>query len=197
MKRTANGKMRADVIDHVFHFGVPGDVPWLAIGTATVSARSAYSATALDSRYRRRWSLTEKDGLHFGQAGDIPIVGDLDGDGVDEIGVYRDGKWIIDINHNHQIDAQDMVFERSATATSRWWATGMVTASTRSASTKTASPPRCPCRPRENSCTLSVAASKPLAASQSPRVNRHFVEPTGVFLLRGFNREGAADRGRG
>ena len=56
--------------------------------------------------------LTDKDAsFEFGQKGDLPIVGDFDGDGVDEIGVYRDGKWIIDINHNHQIDAQDMVFE--------------------------------------------------------------------------------------
>ena len=39
------------------------------------------------------------------------MVGDFNGDGVDEIGVYRDGKWIIDTNGNRQIDAQDKVFE--------------------------------------------------------------------------------------
>jgi hypothetical protein len=27
----------------------------------------------------------------FGQAGDIPVVGDWDGDGTDEIGLYRRG----------------------------------------------------------------------------------------------------------
>ena len=47
----------------------------------------------------------------FGQAGDLPVVGDFNGDGVDEIGVYRDGKWIIDTNGNRQIDAHDKVFE--------------------------------------------------------------------------------------
>ena len=27
------------------------------------------------------------------------------------VGVYRNGKWIIDTNNNHQIDAHDKVFE--------------------------------------------------------------------------------------
>ena len=38
------------------------------------------------------------------------MVGDFNGDGVDEIGVYRDGQWIIDTNGNRQIDAHDTVF---------------------------------------------------------------------------------------
>ena len=41
----------------------------------------------------------------------MPVVGDFDGDGIDEIGVFRDGKWIIDTNHNRELDAQDKVFE--------------------------------------------------------------------------------------
>ena len=39
------------------------------------------------------------------------MVGDFNGDGVDEIGVYRHGRWIIDINGNRRIDAHDRVFE--------------------------------------------------------------------------------------
>ena len=31
----------------------------------------------------------------FGQAGDIPVVGDWNGDGKDELGVVRDGSWIL------------------------------------------------------------------------------------------------------
>jgi serine-aspartate repeat-containing protein C/D/E len=38
------------------------------------------------------------------------VVGDFNGDGVDEIGVYRHGQWIIDTNGNRQIDAHDTVF---------------------------------------------------------------------------------------
>jgi hypothetical protein len=39
------------------------------------------------------------------------VVGDFNGDGVDDIGVYRNGKWIIDTNGNHRVDATDKVFE--------------------------------------------------------------------------------------
>ncbi|MFM9116910.1 MAG: hypothetical protein ACKOU6_12210, partial [Planctomycetota bacterium] len=35
----------------------------------------------------------------------------FDGDGIDEIGVYRAGVWYVDTNHNHQLDAHDRVFQ--------------------------------------------------------------------------------------
>jgi len=37
--------------------------------------------------------------FHFGKSGDIPIVGDWDGDGVSDIGVFRPatGFWYLDI----------------------------------------------------------------------------------------------------
>ncbi len=41
----------------------------------------------------------------------MPVVGDWDGDGIDDIGVYRNGTWILDMNHNRTIDAADKVFE--------------------------------------------------------------------------------------
>jgi hypothetical protein len=47
----------------------------------------------------------------FGQAGDIPVVGDFDGDGLDEVAVFRQGKWFIDSNGNRQLEATDRVFE--------------------------------------------------------------------------------------
>ena len=55
--------------------------------------------------------LRPADPGQFGEPGDHPIVGDFDGDGIDEIGVFRQGVWIIDINHNHQIDSQDRVLK--------------------------------------------------------------------------------------
>ncbi len=45
----------------------------------------------------------------FGQAGDIPVVGDFNGDGVDEIGVYRGGVFYLDSNGNGRIDDQDQI----------------------------------------------------------------------------------------
>ena len=39
------------------------------------------------------------------------MVGDFNGDGIDELGVYRTGTWLLDTNGNHQLDAHDKVFE--------------------------------------------------------------------------------------
>ena len=33
--------------------------------------------------------------VNFGQAGDIPVVGDWNGDGIDGIGVVRGSKWML------------------------------------------------------------------------------------------------------
>jgi hypothetical protein len=57
-----------------------------------------------------RWSDGDKTAL-FGAKGDIPVVGDFNGDGVDEIAVFRAGKWIIDSNGNRQIDASDRTID--------------------------------------------------------------------------------------
>ena len=113
LKRTAQGKPRADLIDHVFHYGTPGDVPitgdWNGDGIRAIGVfRDGEWTLDLDGDGR----FTETDGRYtFGQAGDLPVIGDFNGDGVDEIGVYRDGQWIIDTNGNRQIDAHDTVFE--------------------------------------------------------------------------------------
>jgi serine-aspartate repeat-containing protein C/D/E len=67
-----------------------------------------------------KWYLdTDGDGrltandleCEFGQAGDIPIVGDWTGDGIEKIGVYRSGKFYLDTNNNHKLDADDKVIE--------------------------------------------------------------------------------------
>jgi hypothetical protein len=113
MKRTATGKTREDVIDHVFLYGMPGDFPvvgdWNGDGIDTI-------AVFRDGRWHRdidgdgRWTNSDvKDG--FGKKGDKPVVGDFNGDGIDELGVYRDGVWYIDTNGNGVIDAGDTTFE--------------------------------------------------------------------------------------
>ncbi len=56
--------------------------------------------------------FTDEDSYHkFGQAGDIPVVGDFDGDGIDEIAVVRGSRLIVDSNGNGEMDAADKVFE--------------------------------------------------------------------------------------
>ncbi len=113
LKRTKQGTSRADLIDHVFHYGNSGDVPvagdWNGDGIRQIGVfhdGEWYLDLDGDGQF------TAHDAAFvFGQAGDIPVVGDFNGNGVDVIGVYRAGKWIIDTNNNHRIDAQDKVFE--------------------------------------------------------------------------------------
>ena len=55
---------------------------------------------------------TDQDqGFQFGQPGDVPVVGDWNGDGVDDLGVYRGGTWYLDTDGNHTLDAHDQVFK--------------------------------------------------------------------------------------
>ncbi|MCK9566290.1 MAG: hypothetical protein M0Q43_09600, partial [Methanothrix sp.] len=44
---------------------------------------------------------------YFGISGDLPVVGDWNGDGKDKIGVLRNGAWYFDINGNGVWDAGD------------------------------------------------------------------------------------------
>jgi hypothetical protein len=50
----------------------------------------------------------------FGLPGDVPITGDWNGDGITDVGVFRNvggvGEFILDSNGNHQFDANDDVF---------------------------------------------------------------------------------------
>jgi hypothetical protein len=39
------------------------------------------------------------------------VVGDFNGDGVDELGVYRAGRWHVDSDGNRRLDAHDKLFE--------------------------------------------------------------------------------------
>jgi hypothetical protein len=113
LKLTSQGQMRADLIDHVFHYGTPMDLPvvgdWNGDGTDSVAVfRGGQWYRDLDGD--GRW--TDKDVVaHFGQAGDKPVAGDWNGDGRDDIGVFRDGKWILDSNANGQLDDEDQVIE--------------------------------------------------------------------------------------
>ena len=41
----------------------------------------------------------------------LPVVGDFNGDGIDELGVYKLGRWYLDTNGDHHINALDRVYE--------------------------------------------------------------------------------------
>ena len=64
------------------------------------------------------WTFTETvDGeivktsqsLRFGMLGGTPLAGDFDGDGTDEVAVFKDGYWMIDINRNGRWDDTDLL----------------------------------------------------------------------------------------
>ena len=46
---------------------------------------------------------------NFGIAGDVPLMGDWVGSGVKQMGVFRNGTWILDTNSNNVIDVADKV----------------------------------------------------------------------------------------
>jgi hypothetical protein len=45
----------------------------------------------------------------YGQAGDIPVVGDWTGSGIKQAGVFRNGTWILDTNGDGVLNAGDQV----------------------------------------------------------------------------------------
>jgi len=107
------GKIREDLIDHVFHYGV-------ALETPVVGDWTGAGIRRIGTFYNGVWTLdTDGDGrlsesdlqCQFGQAGDIPVVGDWTGDGIEKIGVYRNGTWYLDTNNNHRLDSGDRVVE--------------------------------------------------------------------------------------
>lgn len=66
------------------------------------------------------WSFTETDetdfkitettkNLRFGMLGGTPLAGDFDGDGTDEVAVFKDGYWMIDLNRNGRWDETDLL----------------------------------------------------------------------------------------
>ena len=49
------------------------------------------------------------DSVQFGMIGGTPLAGDFDGDGEDELAVYMNGYWMIDINSNGSWDETDLL----------------------------------------------------------------------------------------
>lgn len=48
-------------------------------------------------------------GSSFGMLGGVPLAGDFDGDGIDEVAIFHDGYWMIDINRNGRWDRDDLL----------------------------------------------------------------------------------------
>jgi hypothetical protein len=113
LKRGSQGRLRADLVDHVFFFGNELDTPiagdFNGDGVSTIGL-FRNGMWILDDNGDGQW-LPDETLAEFGQEGDVPVIGDFNGDGIDELAVYRGGVWIIDINHNRKLDAEDLRIE--------------------------------------------------------------------------------------
>jgi len=113
MKRTSQGNLRADVVDHVFEYGNQRDVAvagdWNGDGVANIGIFRDGS-WFLDADGNGRWSPGDIYVERFGTAGDVPVVGDFNGDGIDDLGVYRGGTWYLDADGDRALSAHDKVF---------------------------------------------------------------------------------------
>jgi serine-aspartate repeat-containing protein C/D/E len=112
LKKGHEGKLRSDVIDHVFQYGDKGDIAvtgdWNGDGIFNIGI-FRNGTWFLDMDGDGRWSDADLV-VEFGQAGDLPVVGDWTGDGISKLGVYRNGQFILDKNNNRQIDDGDKTF---------------------------------------------------------------------------------------
>ena len=119
-----NGEAGGDFAEYTWHLSVINGGQPRSIGeTDLADNQGGY----LESNDWRRfdmndavWSFTttnENSGIvsetgdqsRFGVIGGTPLAGDFDGDGMDEIAMFKDGYWMIDINHNGQWDEGDLM----------------------------------------------------------------------------------------
>ncbi len=100
--------------DACISFGMVGDIPvvgdWNGSGVAKIGV-FRNGMWYLDYPGTGTWvgcgapaDVTKDACIPFGMAGDIPVVGDWNGDGRIKIGVFRDGTWYLDYNGNNTWD---------------------------------------------------------------------------------------------
>jgi len=84
------------------------------------SVSSGWQTLALDNVSGQRWVLLGKPGAATisgvtsalglaPQAGDVPVVGDWNGDGTSKIGLFRKGTWYLDIDGTHQLPSSKAI----------------------------------------------------------------------------------------
>jgi protocatechuate 3,4-dioxygenase beta subunit len=98
--------------------GLPRDAQATAVDDPTIWVMTSFldktnwrAERLLAGRWTTLDSLSEnaeRRQIDFGIPGAIPVVGDFNGDGLCEVGVYYQGEWFLDLNGNGRWDAEDL-----------------------------------------------------------------------------------------
>ena len=97
-------------------FGQPDDIPvagdWDGSGVIRIGVfRPSNGMWYLDLNNNGKWDGASGDAQYeFGEPGDVPVVGDWNGTGTSNIGIFRRGAWFLDTNGDHVFDEGDRVF---------------------------------------------------------------------------------------
>jgi hypothetical protein len=105
-----NGNYQWDGVDKTASLGTTGDIPVTGDWNTTMEKRIGVFRNGfwiIDRNGNFLWDGTGPGGdlvTGFGTTGDIPVVGDWNGNHKEKIGVFRNGFWILDNNGNFQWD---------------------------------------------------------------------------------------------
>jgi len=112
MKHSMSGGVRLDVVDHVFQYGNEGDKAFAGDfngdGIATIGVYRD-GKWYIDKTGTGKWdeNAVFVDNADFGLgSGGIPVIGDFNGDGIDKIGLYKDGIWYLDTTGDFRFDTR-------------------------------------------------------------------------------------------
>ena len=109
----ANKRVPNDPSFRVVAYGLPGDQPavgpWAFVGDQVGVFRCPVAGVCswiVDSSGLGYWQPSDTV-YSFGSPGDIPVVGQWNGQGTVRIGVFRSGQWYLDLNGNGRFDSGD------------------------------------------------------------------------------------------
>jgi hypothetical protein len=104
------------------NFGLPSDIPitgdWNGDGTTDIGV-FRNGAWYLDANGNRQWDAGTDVAIApgaFGLSSDSPVIGDWNGDGIADIGVFRNGNFHLDYNGNRYWDGGDQTLVFGMTA---------------------------------------------------------------------------------
>jgi hypothetical protein len=112
MKHSQQGGVRLDVIDHVFQYGGDGDQAFTGDFSGDGVTKIGIYRNGkwyIDYNGNGQWDSEDIyiDNADFGIGSTgIPVVGDFGGDGIDKIGLFVNGVWLLDTTGDFKFDTK-------------------------------------------------------------------------------------------